>query len=187
MLPLAWEAARMVWERWQEGGPRVRPGDLLAAIAVVGPGIAYAGYVAWTSVVVGESYFASHAAWGEHHLVLPWDRLAAGIAYGLDHGRPSQLIGAGMWVLFAGLTVAAVRLLPVSYWLFVVPQLMLALTQETVFPLMSTTRYMLVLFPCFVVLAIFGRSPRFHTTWVVLSTLLLGFLAIQFIEGWMVG
>jgi hypothetical protein len=37
------------------------------------------------------------------------------------------------------------------------------------------------------VLAIAGRSPRFHTTLVVLSTLLLGFLTILFIEGWMVG
>jgi len=56
-----------------------------------------------------------------------------------------------------------------------------------VFPLMSTSRYVLALFPCFVVLAIAGRSRRFDTSWTFLSTLLLAFLTILFVEGWMVG
>lgn len=187
MLPVAWEAAMMVWDRRRAGSPLLRRGDVLAALAVIGPGLAYAGYVAWTAVVVGQSYFDAHMAWGEHHLAPPWEQLAAGIAYGLDHAKPAQLVNAGVWILFAALTLAGFRRLPLSYTLFVIPQLVLAVTQETVWPLMSTSRYMLALFPCFVVLAIAGRSPRFHTTWVVLSTLLLGFLTILFIEGWMVG
>ena len=52
---------------------------------------------------------------------------------------------------------------------------------------MSTVRYMAVLFPCFVVLAIIGRRERLHTGWVVLSLLLLGYLASQFVQGVMVG
>lgn len=187
MLPLAWEAARMVVDRWQAGGPRFRRGDVVAAIAVLAPGVAYAGFVAWTALDVGQSYFASNAGWGAHHLVLPWDRIAQGVAYGLDNGKPSQLVNAAAWVLFAVLTFLGVRRLPVSYTLFVIPQLVLALTQDTAFPLMSTSRYLLALFPCFVVLAIAGRSRRFDTSWTVLSTLLLGFLTILFVEGWMVG
>ncbi len=187
MLPLAWEAARMVADRWQAGGPRFKPGDVVAAIAVIAPGIAYVAFVAWTAIDVGESYFASNAGWGGHHLVLPWDRLAEGISWGLDHGWPAQLLNAASWVLFVILTIAGIRRLPVSYTLFVIPQLVLALTQETVFPLMSTSRYLLALFPCFVVLAIAGRSRRFDTSWTVLSTLLLAFLTILFVEGWMVG
>ena len=85
------------------------------------------------------------------------------------------------------LTIAGVRRLPASYTLFVIPQLALALTQDTTWPLMSTSRYLLALFPCFVVLAIAGRSRRFDTSWTVLSTLLLAFLTILFVEGWMVG
>ena len=61
------------------------------------------------------------------------------------------------------------------------------LTQDTVFPLMSTTRYLIVLFPCFVILAMAGRHERFNTGWLVISTLLLGFVASSFVEGVMVG
>jgi hypothetical protein len=187
MLPIAWEAARMVVDRWRAGGPRFRPGDVLAGFAIVAPGIAYAAFVAWTALVVGESYFASNAGWGAHHLVLPWDRLAQGVAYGLEHGKPAQLVNATGWVLFAALTVAGIRLLPLSYTLFVVPQLVLALTQDTVWPLMSTSRYLLALFPCFVVLAVIGRSRRFNTSWIVLSSLLLAYLTTQFVQGTMIG
>jgi hypothetical protein len=187
MLPLAWEAARMVMDRWQADRPRFRRSDVVAAVAVIAPGVAYAAFVAWTALDVGQSYFASNAGWGGHHLVLPWDRIAQGVAYGLDHGTPAQLVNAAGWVLFAVLTIAGIRLLPLSYTLFVLPQLVLALTQDTVFPLMSTSRYLLALFPCFVVLAIAGRRRRFDTSWLVLSTLLLAFLTIQFVEGWMVG
>jgi hypothetical protein len=52
---------------------------------------------------------------------------------------------------------------------------------------MSTVRYLIVLFPCFVVLAMAGRSRRFNTAWVVVSVLLLGFVATQFVQGVMVG
>jgi len=187
MLPLAWEAARMVMNRWQAGGPRFLRGDVVAAIAVLAPGVAYAGFVAWTALDVGQSYFASNAGWGPHHLVLPWERIAQGVAYGLDKGKPSQLVNAAAWVLFAVLTILGVRRLPVSYTLFVIPQLVLALTQDTVFPLMSTSRYLLALFPCFIVLAIAGRSRRFDTSWLVLSTILLAYLTTLFLEGFMVG
>jgi hypothetical protein len=159
----------------------------VAAIAVIAPGIAYASFIAWTVLAVGESYFASNALWGGHSLVLPWDRIAQGIQLDLETGWTSQFFGATAWVLFTALTIAGVRLLPLSYTLFAIPQLVLALTQDTKFPLMSTTRYMLVLFPCFVVLAIAGRRRRFDTSWLVLSTLMLAFLTIQFVEGWMVG
>jgi hypothetical protein len=187
MLPLAWEAVMMVLDRWRAGGPRLRVGDIGVAVAVAAPGIAYVGFVAWTSLVVGQSYFEAHRGWGEHHLVLPWERLGEAIAYAFDRERPVQLLNAGVWMLFAGLTVAAIRLLPVAYWLFVLPQLVTALTQETVWPLMSTGRYALALFPCFVVLAIAGRNPRFHQAWLFLSTLLLAYFATEFVRGAMVG
>jgi hypothetical protein len=187
VLPLAWEAFQAIRARWATGGPRFQPSDVLMGLAVAAPGLAYLGFVAWTSVAVGESYFTSHAAWGAHHLVWPWERLGDGIAWAIEHGRPVQALNAVSWVLFVGLAVAAVRLLPTSYWIYVVPQLVLMLTQDTAFPLMSTVRYLIVVFPCFVVLAMAGRSRRFHTAWVILSVLLLGFVATQFVQGTMVG
>jgi hypothetical protein len=52
---------------------------------------------------------------------------------------------------------------------------------------MSTDRYLAVLFPCFVVLAIVGRNDRLHTGWTVISLLGLGYLASLFVSGAMVG
>ncbi|HET7828635.1 MAG TPA: hypothetical protein VFL03_03690 [Candidatus Limnocylindrales bacterium] len=187
VLPLAWEAFQALRSRWAAGGRRLQPSDVLVAVAVAAPVIAYVGFVAWTALVAGESYFASNEAWGSHHLTWPWERLGDGIAWAIEHGRPVQALNAGLWVLFVGLTIAAIRLLPTSYWIYVVPQLVIALTQDTVFPLMSTVRYLIVLFPCFVVLAMAGRSRRFNTAWVVISVLLLGFVATQFVQGVMVG
>ena len=187
VLPLAWEAVQALRARWVAGGRRLQPSDLLVGVAVAAPAIAYVGFVGWTAAAVGESYFASNAAWGAHHLVWPWDRLADGIAWAIEHGRPVQALNAAMWVLFVGLAIAAIRLLPTSYWLYVLPQLALMLTQETTFPLMSTIRYLIVVFPCFVILAMAGRSRRFNTAWVIVSVLLLGFVATQFLQGTMVG
>ncbi len=187
LVPLGWEALQMLRERWAGAGPRLRPSDLGVAFAVASPAIAYGAFVAWTGLVVGESYFASHVQWGEHQLVLPWDRLAEGISWSIERGRPVQSLNAVAWVGFVGLTVAAIRRLPASYWLYCIPQLALMLTQDTVFPLMSTIRYLIVLFPCFVMLAMAGRHARFNTAWLVISTLLLGFVASSFVEGVMVG
>lgn len=187
VLPLAWEAFQALRARWADGDRRLRAWDLLMAVAVASPVIANLGFAVWSTAAAGQSYFASNAGWGGHHLVLPWDRLAEGIAYAIEHGRPVQALNAGVWVLFAGLTIAAIRLLPTSYWLYVVPQIPLMLTQETVFPLMSTIRYVLVLFPCFVVLAMAGRSRRFDRGWLVVSALLLGYLTTQYVQGAMVG
>ena len=160
---------------------------MIAGLAVAAPAIAYAGFLAYTALVVRESYFESHEAWGAHRLVLPWDAVAEAIRYGLERGRAIQLLNAALWPLFVALTLAGIRLLPVSYWIYAAPQLYLAVSQDTVWPMMSVVRYLIVLFPCFVVLAIAGRHPRFHTAWLVLSTLFLGVLASAFLAGEMVG
>ncbi len=78
--------------------------------------------------------------------------------------------------LFVVLFLAGLRRVPVSYSLYVLPQLALIVWRAPAITLMSTMRYCLVLFPCFVVLALVGRHRRFHEAWVVLSVLFLGLL-----------
>ncbi len=48
---------------------------------------------------------------------------------------------------------------------------------------MSTSRYLLVVFPVFVVLALLGRHRRPHYSWLILSLMLLGFLLFAFLSG----
>ena len=85
-------------------------------------------------------------------------------------------------LLFFGLLLAGLRLLPLTYSLYALPQLLLVSARLNPTPLTSTMRYMLVLFPAFVVLAMLGGSRRFNSTWVLLSTLLLGLVLNTFLS-----
>ncbi|HKF85312.1 MAG TPA: hypothetical protein VKB30_05965 [Candidatus Limnocylindrales bacterium] len=187
VLPLAWELLMQLRAEAQAGSLRLRVGHLGAAVAVAAPLVAYGAFVAWTALAVGTPYFEANAAWGGHRVAMPWDRFADAYAYAITHAAPTQILNIGAWCLFAVLTLAALRLLPFAYVLFAAPQLVLTMTQDTVWPLMSTMRYLGVLFPCFAVLAIAGRQRRIATGWTVLSLLLLGWFAMQWFEGRMVG
>lgn len=109
-------------------------------------------------------------------VILAWDRML--VAHDVI-----TLLNLASVVLFVGLFLAGLRRLPVSYSLLVLSQLVLILTQEALYPLMSATRYLMVLFPCFIVLALAGRRQRFHTAWLALSILFLGLLTTLFLQG----
>jgi len=188
VLPLGWEAIREVRSRVRPDAWRaIRPRDLVPLPVALAPALAYGAFVAYTAVVVGRSYFAAHADWAATSVTLPWDVAQSAISYALSHHAPVVALNVGLLLLFALLALGGIRRLPLSYALYTLPQLWLTTTQQNVWPLMSTVRYMAVLFPCFVVLAIIGRRERLHTGWVVLSLLLLGYLASQFVQGVMVG
>ena len=186
VLPVGWEAAKVLRNRWRAAEPgrrSVRLRDLGPVAAAAAPAVAYLAFVAYTAVVVGRSYFAAHLDWAATEVRAPWDVVASALAYAIPHNNPVTMINVVGLGGFALLAIAGLRLLPLSYSLFVLPQLAVAMTQQTVWPLMSMVRYLGVLFPCFVVLAIIGRRQRLHTGWLVLSLLLLGYLTTLFVEG----
>lgn len=187
VVPIGWELLRMVVERWRGGGPRVVRWDIVAGLAVAAPAIAWLGFVAWSGIVIGQSTIAANAQWGSHELVWPWVRFGQVVDWALTRHRPAPLVNAAVWAVFAVLALVAIRKLPVSYWLFAIPTLVLSLTQHTVWPFMSTSRYMMAAFPLLVVPALAGRNRRFHATWLAGSTVLLAFLATRYFEGVMVG
>ncbi|HEY5628179.1 MAG TPA: hypothetical protein VIR16_01585 [Candidatus Limnocylindrales bacterium] len=190
VLPLGWEAARALYRRWQareHEGRRVRLTDLGPVIATLTPAAAYGAFVAYTIIVVGRSYFDAHLTWATTAIQMPWDVANAAIAYSFSHHDPIPLLGVVGFTLFAILALAGLRRVPLSYTLYTLPQLAIMLTQQNVWPLMSTVRYLAVLFPCFVVLALAGRHERLHTGWLVISLSLLGLLSALFVQGSFVG
>lgn len=189
VLPLGWEAVRAVRARVAErsGWRRLRPLDLAPLPAALVPAIAYGAFIAYTVAIVGVPYFGAHGTWASTALVAPWQPVIDAFGYAASHHDPAVLMGGALLILFAVLALAGIRRLPLSYTLYTVPQLVLMTTQTTVWPLMSTIRYLAVLFPCFVVLAIVGRHERLNTGWLVASTMLLGYFASQFVAGAMVG
>ena len=181
VLPLAWEA----WSAWRERprrGPRWRllPGAVLGTVA---PAIAAGLFAIWTVVHVGQSPLAAQSLWGGQDLHAPWDTLGAAVSWAIDKGDAIEGLNAVALVGFAVLFLAGLRWLPASYSLLVLPQLALVSMRLQPTPLTSTTRYVLVLFPCFVVLAWLGERRGFHRAWLILSLLGLATLTGLFVRG----
>lgn len=71
--------------------------------------------------------------------------------------------------------------------LYVAPQLFLITAGGPATPLASASRYMLAMFPIFVVLGLLGRRRWFHTSWQVASVLGLGLLLASILQNVPVG
>lgn len=189
-LPIGWEAAVALRRSWRARRPdahRFGWTDLKPVVALSIPAVAYLSYVAFTGVVLHQPYFDSHATWAATGAHLPWEAIGQAWDWALQHHDPFTTLNVVALAGFGALALAGLWFLPVSYSLYVLPQLALMFTQQTVWPLMSTARYLLVLFPCFVVLARAGRWQRFHVAWLLLSVLLLGLMTTLFLEGNFVG
>ena len=190
VLPIAWEGFCVLRAEWPAVSGRassiVRLG-IRPAIAAAAPAVAYLGYVGWTVVGTSQSYFASHRIWARTTLQLPWDPVIGGWQYAIAYGDPVTLLNTAFLVLFVVIAIAGLRSVPFSYSLYVLPQLAVLLTQQGVWPLISTARYLVVLFPCFVILARVGRRPGLHMAWLLPSGALLGYLAGQFVAGLFIG
>lgn len=180
VLPLAWEA----WTAWRELRPARGPcPSPSAALAVVAPIVATGLFIGWAAVHVGQSPLAAQSLWGGQDLHAPWETLAAAVQWAVDKTDAIEAVNALGLAGFAVLFLAGLRWLPASYSLLVLPQLALVAMRLQPTPLTSTTRYLLVLFPCFVVLAWLGQRRGFHRTWLFISVLGLATLAGLFIRG----
>ena len=187
-LPLAWEAWRWWLARRRDPDREpLRLRDLAPFGAAAAPILGGALYLWYTAVVVGRSLVDAQSTWGGGNLRWPWESVVAAWERIQETGDVITLLNLAGLLLFAGLILVGLRRLPLSYSLYVVPQLALLAIRAPTWPLMSGARYLLVLFPCFVILAMAGRNPRFHTAWVVISLLLLGYFTVAFLDGRFVG
>lgn len=185
VLPLGWEAAAALrgrWNAWRSGADQPRFGDLGPLIAAAAPVVAFVGYVAYTAIFVGQTPFEAQAHWG-NDLHLPWETVIAAWNWAIERPDAVEMINLVMLLFFAFLFFVGIRRLPASYTLYMLPQITLVSARLQPTPLTSTTRYMLVLFPAFIVLAMAGRQPRLRTAWVTMSLLFLGLLTALFLEG----
>ncbi len=83
-------------------------------------------------------------------------------------------------VLLVALTVLAWRRFGAPYGLFCAVSLAIPLSApSTRWPLLSMPRFGLVLFPCFMALAVIGGRPRVHTAILVVSSIMLGVAVTQ--------
>ncbi len=156
---------------------------VVAWLAVVAPVAAFAGFVLWASAATGLSPLESQDAWGGREFHPPWEVVEAALGWAVDKGDPLQVLNAATLVGFGVATLLAVRRLAASYTIFAASQLLLISVRLQPTPLTSTTRYLLVLFPVFVGLALAGRRRWFDRAWLIGSCVLLAVLATGFVRG----
>jgi hypothetical protein len=188
VAPLGWEYARQWWIArgsahplpWWRGWPLV--------LVVLG-GLAYPLYAYW---VIGSGSlwapFAVHTQRFMGRFAWPWESLWTAVRV-LASGQfrfvePFDLLLA---LLFIALTIAAFRKLPLIYPLYMAAMLAGTLTKVSdIQPLLAVSRYVLVLFPGFVVLARWGWQRVWVHRLVIygFSALLIFFTGQFAIWGW---
>ncbi len=115
---------------------------------------------------------------------MPWTAISLSWRHIRARGDAIEALNLALLALFTVALVAGLRRLPVSYTLYAAPQLLVIGSRELYLsPLMSSSRYVLVLFPVFILLALLGRHRRLHHSWLILSLLLLAFLFYAFLSG----
>ncbi len=184
-LPLAWEAY-LGWRagRGAVGTPALVGRAVAPAVAVVAPVVALAAFYVLAQRATGQDPIAAQQLWGGGSPFNgPWTLIQASTRWAVEHADPLQALNLTALLGFIALFLAGLDRLPVSYSLFVAPQLAVVATRILPIPLTSTTRLLIVLFPVFVIVALLGQDERFDRAWTVLSLLLLGLLTAAFLRG----
>lgn len=178
-------APALLAEAWGAPG-RGRVARLAAALSV-GLGIViYLGINYWVAsdpfafLAIQKASFYRTFAWPFEGARNAWNLAASGGANSMMNGV-SQV--ACIPLLLIGCAVAVLRQRP-SYALWMVGNVLVFTAQGF---WISMPRMMLVLFPAVIALAPLAGRPVFGTLWFAGSTLLLGFEASQFAQGWWVG
>ncbi len=111
--------------------------------------------------------------WGVR-VVAPWQAIADSVAYISRTGDLFEIIDIASLLAFVVITIAFARRMPISWLVYAAAALAILLTRElgNMTPLMSDSRYVLVLFPVFVMAArALERRPRLAAAILVASAL----------------
>jgi hypothetical protein len=119
------------------------------------PGLGAVLVILYFRRVIGERQtgLAAQARWG-YQMVAPWQAISASWHEITRYSDAVELLNLLCLLGFAALAVWVTLRLPLAYSLYVWPYLAILFFRQMSFsPLMSVSRYVLVLFPCFLVAA----------------------------------
>ncbi len=175
-IPIAYEA----WRGWRE-----RRGTTLTR-GVLGVALVPAGlfaYMAYLAALVGDPLYFTRVQdnWGRH-LSPPWMSIVntvTALAQGPLASPESinHMIELAFTLAFLALMVVSFRMLRPSYSWYFAASLLVPMSTSS---LMSMPRFVLVVFPAFILLALWGRNPLVNSLIVALSLPLLGLFTVLF-------
>jgi hypothetical protein len=119
--------------------------------------------------------------------VFPWESLVrAGRTFLASQSAPADVFDLIFVCFFTFLTVVACRRLPRIYGIYMVTTILFLLSRtNAIHPLLGMSRFVLSLFPAFILLAMAGHNSLFNRLIVYPSVTLLIYLTGQFVMwGW---
>ncbi len=176
----------LLYEYWRQA--RAGRGWRWDGLALALPPLALAGLAAYALLRFGDpaAFLSSQNLWFRR-FSLPWESLWRGftavanqpLQYAPENMNLTNLAAAILFVLFA---VLGWRVLPAIYCLYLDFGVLFALSSAaSAEPLLSVSRFVLVLFPAFMLLGAAGaRSRTFHLVWLTFSLMLLALFFIRF-------
>ena len=188
IFPVGWEVAvaagLTAWRPWRSLAlPAIDWGVVgRGLIAVGGPALGFWSFIGYTAATVGQTPLDTQDAWGGKEFFPPWEVVDAAWTWAVERSDPLQAFNLVLLIGFGVLLVVAARRLPISYTLYALPQFLLLATRIQPTPLTSTNRYLLVIFPVFVVLALIPWA-RVRLAWGITSILFLALLLTEFQRG----
>ncbi len=175
-IPLAYEA----WSGWRERrGTTLTRG--IIGVALVPTGLF--AYMAYLYALVGDPLYFTKVQdnWGRH-FAPPWvsiyNTIQAIVQGPLASSQSvNHMIELAFTIVFLVLMVVSFRLLRPSYSWYFAASLLVPMSTAS---LMSMPRFVLVIFPAFMLLALWGRNPVINSLIVALSLPLLGLFTVLF-------
>jgi hypothetical protein len=154
----------------------------LAGLALVPLGLA--AYMAYLWVLRGDPLYFSHVQthWGRH-LAWPWESVAHSFRI-ITHAHAAQTIAnsvleVAFTALMLGVLVAGVWRLRPSYSVYMALSIVIPMSTSS---LMSMPRFALVLFPMFVMFALWGARASVNNAIVAFSLPILGLYTVLFAD-----
>jgi Gpi18-like mannosyltransferase len=193
LVPFAYEYARYSNFSWRKLDARGIVGLLLVPAGLI-------AFMIYLRSTVGDAFAFGHyqAAWQKVFTLRLWAGTLESIRQILvvqpwaSFFEVHNVINLAALVLFLGTTILAARRLPVAYTLYLGAFWLVTLTSPAIangypVPLISMSRYVVTLFPVFMVWGALGSRRAFHDTYLVLATPLLAVFTVQFlIGGWII-
>ena len=142
-------------------------------------------YILYLYYTRGDPFIlTSQEAQWQRHFSLPWNTVALLFS--------TLLVPPAFWLNLILLVYTLFPLvvlglgwkrIPLHYRLFALAMIAFVLSFPITYinPLTSQPRYLLIIFPIFVILAIWGKAPRFHWCYITTSVILFSFNVILFV------
>lgn len=173
----------LLLEAWMQR--RERPWWRMLGVLLVPMGFGIYMLMNWKIAGSPLAFTLVQKSYWSNQMVPPWEPLKSAMDYVL-HAKPTEQ-GTSVEVMRLwtfGLTALSlllgVRRLRLTYQLYAWAQFTMAMLSSW---LMSLPRYVLCLFPLFIIYATQSRNPAFHERLLLISTMLMSMLAFIFCTG----